>query len=317
MITKPKLAIVVPCFNEMETLSFCFHGLKRILDEMKAAEIVSEDSIIFFVDDGSVDQTWCAIRDLSLTKPFVKGLKLSKNFGHQPALLAGLLEVSKKYDISISIDADLQQDPRAMFDFIEKYKMGADIVIGVRNNRNSDSFFKKQTSKTFYRLMELMGVQIIPNHADYRLLTSRAIFSISKFSRHGIFLRSACLKLGYKREISYFDVTKREYGESKYSVKKMLQLALHGITSFSVAPLRIVGFLGFWLFLLTLIMGLYVGWHALVAGDTVPGWASTVLPIYFIGGVQLLCLGIVGEYIGKIYMAVQDRPSWIVDEVIE
>ena len=307
----PRLAIVLPCFNEIESIKQSSDELSTIIKEMVAKGMVAENSYLFFVDDGSTDGTWSAIEALHKSHQLFKGLKLSKNFGHQVAVLAGLTAVTKDCDAAISIDADLQQDPQAIVDFVNKYKNGADVVLGIRRDRGTDGWFKKQTALGFYNLMGMMGVKIVPNHADYRLLSKRALEALALFHEPGIFLRATCLQLGFRVNTILFDVRERQYGQAKYSLKKMLQLALDGITSFSVVPLRLVGIVGFLIFLFSFGMGCYVAWHALFVGDTVPGWASTTLPIYFIGGVQLLCLGVVGEYVGKIYTTVKNRPRWI------
>jgi glycosyltransferase involved in cell wall biosynthesis len=284
---------------------------------MVSKSLIAENSFLYFVDDGSSDGTWTEIEDLHNSQLLFKGLKLSKNFGHQAAVLAGLTAVTKICDAAISIDADLQQDPQAIIDFVKEYRSGADVVLGVRRDRDTDGWLKKQTALGFYSFMGLMGVKITPNHADYRLLSKRALDALALFPEPGIFLRATCLQLGFRVRTICFDVRERQYGQTKYSLKKMLQLALHGITSFSVVPLRLVGIVGFILFLFSLGMGCYVAWHALVVGDTVPGWASTTLPIYFIGGVQLLSLGVVGEYVGKIYTTVKNRPRWICEDQLD
>ena len=244
-------------------------------------------------------------------------MKLSKNFGHQAALLAGLSEVTKHCDAAISIDADLQQDPLAIRDFVIELRKGADVVLGVRRDRGTDGWLKKQTALGFYALMRIMGVNIIPNHADYRLLSKRALEALALFPEPSIFLRATCLHLGFRVSTVLFDVSERQYGQTKYSLTKMLRLALHGITSFSVVPLRIVAIIGFVIFLSSLGMGGYVIWHSLYVGDTIPGWASITLPIYFIGGVQLLCLGVVGEYVGQIYKTVKNRLRWICEHKLD
>jgi glycosyltransferase involved in cell wall biosynthesis len=317
MNTAPRLAIVLPCFNESESIKQAYDELSAIIKKTVEQGLVAENSYLFFVDDGSTDGTWAAIEALHKSYPLIKGLKLSRNFGHQAALLSGLMAVTKDCDAAISIDADLQQDPQAIIDFVSKYRYGSDVVLGIRRDRGTDSWLKKQTALGFYKIMAMMGVKIIPNHADYRLLSKRALAALALYSEPGIFLRATCLQLGFRVNTIFFDVKERQFGQTKYSLKKMLQLALHGITSFSVVPLRLVGFMGFFLFLFSFVMGCNVVWHALFVGDTVPGWASTILPIYFIGGIQLLCLGVVGEYVGKIYTSVKNRPRWICEDKLE
>lgn len=312
--TEPTLAIVVPCFNEEATLLHTAGTLGELLKDLRANGAVSDSSHVLFVDDGSSDRTWALIQSLFDENKAMKGLKLSRNFGHQAALLAGLDFVTNKCDVAISIDADLQQDPSAITQFIQEYKKGNDIVLGIRKDRVTDTWMKNKTATMFYALMRAMGVEIVPNHADYRLLSNNALRALAAFTEPNIFLRATCLQLGFKVSSVYFDVCPRQFGETKYTIKKMVRLALHGITSFSVVPLRIVAVIGCALFFLSLAMGGYVIWHALIIGDAIPGWASTTLPIYFIGGVQLLCLGIVGEYIGQIYKTVRNRPRWISEQ---
>jgi glycosyltransferase involved in cell wall biosynthesis len=291
----PRLAIVLPCYNEAESINHAITQLTALMNELAVEGLISKKSYLFFVDDGSTDESWEVIEKIGLSNNAIKGLKLSRNFGHQAALLAGLTTVTKDCDAAISIDTDLQQDPQAIRDFVKKFQNGADVVLGIRKDRGTDGWFKKQTALGFYTLMRAMGVKIIPNHADYRLLSKRALEALSLFPEPSIFLRAICLQLGFKVSTVFFAVKERQYGQTKYSLKKMLRLALHGITSFSVVPLRIVAIIGFVLFLFSCGMGGYVAWRTLFVGDTVPGWASTALPIYFIGGVQLLCLGVVGE----------------------
>jgi len=313
----PRLALVLPCYNESESIDYAVVQLMALIQELAKEGLISKDSYLFFVDDGSTDETWEVIDKCNRSNKAVKGLKLSKNFGHQAALLAGLSEVTKDCDAAISIDADLQQDPLAIRDFVIELRKGADVVLGVRRDRGTDGWLKKQTALGFYALMRIMGVNIIPNHADYRLLSKRALEALALFPEPSIFLRATCLHLGFRVSTVLFDVSERQYGQTKYSLTKMLRLALHGITSFSVVPLRIVAIIGFVIFLSSLGMGGYVIWHSLYVGDTIPGWASITLPIYFIGGVQLLCLGVVGEYVGQIYKTVKNRPRWICEHKLD
>ena len=315
--TSPRLAIVVPCYNESESVDHAAAELSRILSDLAGRGEVAPDSYVLFVDDGSRDDTWQRIERLNRAVRGVKGLKLSRNFGHQAALLAGLMECRLECDVSISIDADLQQDPLAIPRFLEEYRKGFDVVLGVRTDRSTDGGAKKITAVGFYRLMNAMGVATVPHHADYRLLGRKALDALALFPEPNIFLRATCLQLGFRVSQVMFQVSERRFGETKYSLRKMLRLALHGVTSFSVVPLRMVATIGVVLFTLSLAMAGYVAWRALVVGDTVPGWASTALPIYFIGGVQLLCLGVVGEYIGQIYTTVKHRPRWICEHKLD
>jgi polyisoprenyl-phosphate glycosyltransferase len=313
----PVLAIILPCFNESETIHNTVTQLLALVKALTEEGLIAKESYLFFVDDGSSDDSWEAVIMLHHGNKAIKGIKLSQNFGHQAALLAGLAAVTEKCDAAISIDADLQQDPLAIRQFVIEFHKGADVVLGIRRDRNTDGWFKNKSALAFYTLMKTMGVNIIPNHADYRLLSKRALEALALFPEPNIFLRAICLRLGFKVCKVFFDVKERAYGTSKYSLQKMLRLALHGITSFSIVPLRIVAILGFIVFLLSIIMGGYVVWRTLFIGDTVPGWASTALPIYFIGGIQLLCLGVVGEYIGQIYNTVKNRPRWICEHKLD
>jgi len=313
----PRLAIVLPCFNEGESIAHSAHRLTALIKDLAGEGLIAENSFLFFVDDGSTDLSWLLIEVLNRSDGAIRGMKLSRNFGHQAALLAGLNEVAMQCDAAISIDADLQQDPQAIRSFVKEFNSGVDIVLGVRRDRESDGWFKKKTALGFYRLMRAMGVDIAPNHADYRLLSKRALGALAQFSEPSIFLRVICLQLGFRVSTVLFDVGERKYGQTKYSLKKMLGLALHGITSFSVVPLRLVTIIGLLLFLFSLTMAGYVAWRTIFVGDTVPGWASTALPIYFIGGVQLLCLGVVSEYVGQIYSTVKNRPRWICEHKLD
>ena len=268
----PTLAIVVPCFNEQETIAFTVDTLLEHLDGMVAGGIVASASFLFFVDDGSRDATWALLSAARQADRRVRGLRLSRNFGHQPALLAGITAVHDIADVSISIDADLQQEPEAMERFIAAWREGANIVLGVRRDRASDGVGKKASATGFIRGISSM--------------------------------------LGFDTRLVPFDVKERQYGASKYSLVRMLRFALYAITSFSVVPLRVISVLGVVSFLVSIGMVGYVVWSAL-RGSTVPGWASTVIPIYFLAGVQLLSIGVLGEYVGKIYSTVQQRPRWI------
>jgi glycosyltransferase involved in cell wall biosynthesis len=277
---------------------------------------ITDDSFMVFVDDGSKDKTWVSIEELSEVNTFVKGLKLSKNQGHQNALLAGMEYVADKCDCMISLDADLQQDENSIQEFLEKYLEGSEVVLGIRNDRKSDGLFKKITALGFYKLMDVMGVNVVKNHADYRLLSNRANKSLIQFEEVNLFLRGMVPLVGFKTDYVYFDVKDRFAGESKYTLSKMLGFAIDGITSFSVTPLRIISVIGFLVFFLSVVMGLYVFGAYLFTNDAVPGWASTVLPIYFIGGVQILSLGVMGEYIGKIYKETKKRPRYFIEKEI-
>jgi len=307
----PTLAIVVPCFNEQDGIAFTLGALLDHLDRMVAIGLIAAASFIFVVDDGSRDSTWALLTAARQKDERVRGLRLSRNFGHQPALLAGISSVYDQADISISIDADLQQEPEAMDRFIAAHRDGANIVLGVRRDRDSDAPGKKMTASGFYWLMRTMGVDVVANHADYRLLDRKAMRALLSFPETNLFVRGICSLLGFDTRIVMFDVKERQFGASKYSLRKMLRFAIYAITSFSVIPLRVISVLGVVSFVLSLGMVAFVAWRTMVTGGTVPGWASTVIPIYFLAGIQLLSIGVLGEYIGKIYSTVQQRPRWI------
>lgn len=312
----PKLAIIVPCYNEEQVLGETIKRLSETLENLIDKKKIKSDSFILYIDDGSEDSTWNIIKSSSATNLSTKGIKLSKNEGHQNALLAGIEYVEGKCDCLISIDADLQQDEKSMIHFTDSYVNGSDVVLGVRNDRMCDSFFKRATALGFYKLMNLMGVNIIKNHADYRLLSSKAIRMLLSFKEVNLFLRGLVLLIGLKTEYIYFDVKDRYAGKSKYTLKKMFTFAWNGITSFSVVPLRLITLIGFIVFFVSLIMGGSV-LYSVIANKTVQGWASTVLPIYFMGGIQLMCLGVIGEYIGKIYKETKRRPRYFIEDITD
>jgi glycosyltransferase involved in cell wall biosynthesis len=289
--------------------------LVQLLRELKSKKIISEDSVILFVDDGSFDNTWSILKKYSEIYDELHALKFSKNFGHQGALLAGYHYFNGKVDCVISIDADLQQDINAIPNFIDKYNEGYEIIYGIRNSRDTDSFSKKFTALIYYRLMKIMGVNLISNHADYRLVGKKALISLSNYTETNLFLRGLFPEIGYKSTEVFFDVKERQGGQSKYTFKKMINLAINGITSFTVVPLKLISFIGFMSFLLSIIMIIYAIYSKIVF-NTFPGWASTTIAIYFIGGVQLISLGVVGEYIGKIYMEIKRRPIYLVEDEI-
>ncbi|MBN2895246.1 MAG: glycosyltransferase family 2 protein [Campylobacterales bacterium] len=309
-----RLGIVVPCYNEEEVLSETAARLLALLDRLIERGIIDAQSRICFVDDGSKDTTWSLIEQLCLESLHVSGLKLSRNRGHQNALLAGLLTVEG--DALISIDADLQDDITIIEQMVEQYHKGFDVVYGVRKERTVDTPFKRATAEGFYKLMRLMGVDIVYNHADYRLLSRRALEELRRFKEVNLFLRAMVPLLGFKSTQLYYDRAERFAGESKYPLKKMLSFAWDGITSFSIMPLRFITATGFLIFIATLLMSAWVLGVKLFSDEAVPGWASTVLPIYFIGGIQVFALGIVGEYIGKIYMESKERPRFIIEKKI-
>lgn len=308
-----RLMVVIPCYNEEEVL----HETARRLEDKMAALVqkgyCDEKSRVLFVDDGSKDRTWELIGELHEKNSLFEGLKLSRNRGHQNALLAGLMTAKERCDVSISMDADLQDDMDAMDRFLEEYQKGCDIVYGVRNKRETDTFFKRQTALGFYRLMKGLGVDITFNHADYRLMSRRALEALAGFREINLFLRGLAPLIGYRSGYVHYDRSERFAGESKYPFRKMLAFAIDGITSFSVKPLRLITTLGVVIFMASLCMLLYtlIAW---VMGKTVIGWTSTLASIWMIGGIQILSLGVIGEYIGKIYNESKHRPRFIIDQ---
>ncbi|WP_223701220.1 glycosyltransferase family 2 protein [Sutcliffiella deserti] len=308
----PILAIVIPCYNEEEVLQETTARISLVMENLITDQLVSPESKILYVDDGSADRTWKIIEEQSQENWYVKGLKLAGNVGHQNALLAGLKVASEHSDCVISIDADLQDDITVIKEFILKFHEGNDIVYGVREDRTTDSFFKKNTAQLYYRLMAAMGVNLVYNHADYRLLSHRVLTQLSQFQESNLFLRGIIPLIGFKSTKVYYKRHERFAGESKYPLKKMLSFAMEGITSFSVTPIRILTVIG--IFFLLLSMGTSV--YSLVQkiqGQTVSGWTSLMLSIWFIGGIQLMGLGLIGEYISKIYMEVKKRPKYHID----
>lgn len=308
----PVLTIVVPCYNEEAVLPDTFLQLTNILKELMEEGLVSNKSKILFIDDGSRDQTWNLIYKKSLHEEMVRGLKLSRNVGHQNALLAGLFAAKEASDCVISIDADLQDDIYAMRDFILKFREGYEIVYGVRRKRDSDTLFKKYTAQGFYLLMQKMGVNLVYNHADFRLMSKRALEELERFEEVNLFLRGIVPLIGLKATCIYYDRKDRIAGETKYPLKKMLAFSFEGITSFSVTPIRFVLLIGFLSFFISLLFGVYfLGLKFL--GHTEIGWTSIITSIWLIGGLQLIAIGLVGEYVGKIYKETKRRPKYVVD----
>ena len=312
----PTLAIIVPCYNETEVLPETLRQLIALYHQLIEKSLVSTQSFISFVDDGSIDTTWKIIQKFAQQYPFIKGIKLSKNEGHQHALLAGMEEAVEKCDCMVSMDADLQQDPLAVIDMLAQYQQGYEVVLGIREDRQSDSLFKKFTAESYYKLMSAMGVDIEFNHADYRLLSHKALSFFLQFKERNLFIRGIVKLVGLKSTKVYFKSSARFAGESKYPLKKMLSFAVAGITSFSVVPLKLITISGIFIFFLSFIAGFDALFTVLFTNDAVPGWASTVLPMYFLGGVQLLSIGILGEYIGKIYTETKARPLYFIEETI-
>lgn len=309
----PKLYIIVPCYNEEEVLPITSGLFLEQLRQMTAQGKIRDDSRILFVDDGSKDHTWQIITQLSQEDPHYIGIRQSRNRGHQNALLAGMMEARDRCDITITIDCDGQDDIHAMTQMVDAYLDGSQIVYGVRSSRDTDSFFKRTTARGFYKFMGAMGVETVYDHADYRLVSSRVLREFSNFKEVNLFLRGMFPLVGFKSTCVYYERRPRMAGESKYPFSKMLQLAFNGITSLSVRPLQIIMGLGL---LIALISFIGVIWSVVVAlmGDAVPGWASMTCIICFIGGIQLSCIGILGEYVGKIYLEVKGRPRYIISE---
>lgn len=309
------LYIVVPCYNEEAVLHETSKRLKEKMTALINDKKISDKSRVLFVDDGSKDKTWEIIEELHDNDDLFSGLKLSRNKGHQNALLAGLMTAKELADISISMDADLQDDINVVDQFVDKYHDGCDIVYGVRSSRKTDTAFKRGTAGMFYKFMRLLGVDIIDNHADYRLISKRALEALSQFKEVNLFLRGIVKQIGFKSDIVYYERSERFAGESKYPLKKMLAFAFDGITSFSVKPIRLVTVVGFLVFLISIGMIIYTIVQT-CHGNTEAGWSSLMCSIWFLSGLQIMALGIVGEYIGKIYTEVKARPKYIIDKFI-
>ncbi len=305
------LSVVVPCYNEEAVLPETARRLVALLDELVGNGRVDSSSHVIFVDDGSRDRTWALIEELSNRHPRVRGLKLSRNRGHQNALLAGLL--AAEGDAVVTVDADLQDDLGAIAEMLDAHTRGAEVVYGVRKHRSTDTLFKRFTAEAYYRMLARMGVEIIFNHADYRLLGRRAVEALRQFGESNLFLRGIIPQLGFPSAIVYYDRAERFAGESKYPLGKMLAFAWQGVTSFSAAPLRMITGLGVLISLASFAVTVWAVWIRLFSDSAVPGWASTVVPMYLLGGVQLLCIGIIGEYLAKIYMETKRRPQFFVE----
>lgn len=309
-----RLGVVVPCYNEQEVLSETASRLCHLIDELIRQKEIAWDSTIWFVDDGSKDDTWKIIEDLSRGNSHIKGIKLSRNRGHQNALLAGMF--TAEGDAIVTVDADLQDDISVIGDMVRDFCNGAEIVYGVRKKRETDTSFKRITAKSFYRLMQFMQVEVIDDHADYRLMSRRAVEALKMFKEVNLFLRGIVPLIGFRSSIVYYDRAERFAGSSKYPVMKMLAFAMDGITSFSTMPLRMITTIGILTFLGTLLMSLWILFVRLFTDRAIPGWASTVLPMYFLGGVEILCVGIIGEYMGKIYSETKARPRYIIEKMV-
>lgn len=310
------LYLVVPCYNEEEVLHETARRMKDKLTALIAAGRISADSRILFVNDGSKDRTWEVISTLHGDDPIFTGVDLSRNRGHQNALLAGLMTAKDRADLTISMDADLQDDVDAVDEMVEQYHAGCDVVYGVRSSRKKDSFFKRVTAEGFYRVMNFLGAETVFNHADYRLLSRRALEGLAEFREVNLFLRGIVPMVGYRSAVVEYERGERFAGESKYPLKKMLAFAMEGITSLSTKPIRYITLLGFGVFTASLIMLVYsvIRW---ATGHSVIGWASVICSVWAIGGLILLSLGVIGEYIGKIYLETKERPRFLIREILE
>lgn len=310
------LYIVVPCYNEEEVLPETTKHLKEKISTLIKKKKISDNSRVMYINDGSKDRTWSIIKEIEKKEKYFTGISLSRNRGHQNALLAGLMTAKEKADVIISMDADLQDDIDAVDEMLEKYFSGADIVYGVRSSRKKDSFFKKTTAQAFYKFMKVLGVDCVYNHADYRLTSKRVLIELENFKEVNLFLRGMFPLVGFKSDIVYYERNERFAGESKYPLKKMLNFAWDGITSFSIKPLHFVTVLGGTILLVSIIIMLYSLVRNLT-GHTVTGWTFLSISIWFIGGLQMVSLGIIGEYIGKIYSETKSRPRYIISENLE
>ena len=311
-----RLAIVVPSYNEEEVLIETFSRLKNCLDDLIMKEKISSNSFVLFVNDGSKDQTWSLISYLHANNSFVKGLDLAANVGHQNALFAGLMIAKDNADIMISIDADLQDDIKVIEEMVDYSYKGYDIVYGVRRSRKTDTFFKKYTALTFYKIMSSLGATSIYNHADYRLMSCRAVNQLGEYKERNLFLRGIIPLIGYKTISVYYDRCERLAGESKYPFSKMLNFAIDGITSFSIRPLRLIASLGI-VFLICSLFSIAYILYALFCGETVEGWASLMISVWFLGSLILIAIGVTGEYIGKIYLEVKERPRYNINKYLD
>ena len=316
MKNKAILNLVIPCYNEEEALPYTKKELDKKMKALIDDELISKESKVVLVNDGSKDKTWDIITEFHNKDNMYVGINLSRNRGHQNALLAGLMYARDNADISISMDADLQDDINVIDDMIKKYNNGADIVYGVRNSRKKDTFFKKFTAEGFYRFMSIMGVEIVFNHADFRLMSKRALEALSNYKEVNLFLRGMVPQLGFKTDIAYYGRNERVAGSSKYPFKKMLGFAIDGITSFSIKPLRMIVFLGFIMCIISFVALIYTT-ILKISGKVISLESFIMCSIWLVGGIQILCLGIIGEYIGKIYNETKARPRYIIESILD
>lgn len=311
-----RLYMVIPCYNEEAVLPETSKRLKEKFTDLIERRLIAPNSRICFVNDGSADKTWELIQSYHDDDPVFSGVNLSRNKGHQNALLAGMMTVMDKADMVISMDADLQDDINAIDEMIEKYLSGCDIVYGVRSRRETDTFFKRVTAEGFYKLMDKMGAKTVFNHADYRLMSKRALEGLAGFKEVNLFLRGLVPMIGYKTDVVYYARGERFAGESKYPLSKMLQFAVEGVTSLSVKPIRYITALGFFVFVFSILILIY-SFIRHYLGETIQGWTTLMVSIWAIGGLILLALGVVGEYVGKIYLESKGRPRFIIEEFLD
>lgn len=316
MKSNPILYVVVPCYNEEAVLQETTKQLKKKMEKLISSKKISEKSKVMYVNDGSKDKTWQCIKDINKKEKLFTGISLSRNRGHQNALLGGLMTAKQYADIVISMDADLQDDIDAMDEMIQKYKEGNEIVYGVRSARKKDSWFKRTTAESFYKFMKLLGVDVVYNHADYRLTSKKVLDELENFGEVNLFLRGMFPLIGYQSDVVYYERKERFAGESKYPLKKMLNFAWDGITSFSVKPLRMICFLGFLILFVSIVIMIY-SLIRKITGNVVAGWTFLTISIWLIGGLQMISIGIIGEYIGKVYSETKRRPSFIIAENLE
>ena len=308
-----KLILILPCFNEEEILPTTIKQIDALLKSMVKNKLISDESYACFIDDGSNDNTWNIIEEAS-TDRYFNGIKLSRNYGHQNALLAGLESLKNTGDCYISLDADLQDDINTIVDMVVEFNNGINIVYAVRKKRDGDTFFKRNSAKLFYGIQKKLGIDIVENHSDYRLISNTVLNYLFEFKERNIYLRAIIPLIGFKSKIVFYDRKKRVAGKSKYPLLKMLSFAWDGITSFSRFPLKLITIIGAIIFIASMGMSVWIIIMKILFNETIPGWASTTVPIYFIGGVQLLSLGIIGEYVGKIYIETKQRPRYFIDK---
>lgn len=310
-----KLIIIVPCYNEQEVIVNTIRTLTNLLTNMHVAHLISDDSKILLVDDGSNDNTWKIINEESSNNPKISGIRLTRNSGQQIALMAGYAQINGLCDMAVTIDADLQDDETKIIEMVERYKEGYDIVYGVRESRKVDSLFKRTSAQTFYRFMQAMGVKTVYNHAEYRLLSARAINQLLKYRETNMYLRGIVSTLGYKTACVYYDRKRRDAGVSKYPISRLLSLAFNGITSFSIRPMHMIMYLGIIFIFVAVCIVIWVLWCKL-RGQAIVGWSSLIISIWFCSGCVLTSLGLIGEYVGRTYMEVKQRPRYaIMDEI--